>query len=227
MVAEKRPLVIVGDSSFGEVAFELLSASGKFDVVGFAVNKAYRKRDTLLGRPVLVLEELEEIHPAATVEVFVALTYRELNRARARLCRDLKSRGYSLASYVSARAEVWDNVSVGENTFIFEHNTVQPFCSIGDNVILWSGNHIGHHSVIHDNVFIASQVVVSGHCVIGENSFIGVNATIADQVVVAKDSWIGPGSLITKNTEEGAMYRTQETPKSLVGARRFFRVSDD
>jgi len=226
MGPEKRPLIIIGDSSFAEVAFELLNASKTFDVVGFAVNKAYRKRDTLLCRPVLALEELEEKYPAAAVEVFVALTYRELNRARTRLCRDMKSRGYKLASYVSPQATVWNNVSIGENTFIFEHNTVQPFCSIGNNVILWSGNHIGHHSVIEDNVFIASQVVVSGHCKIGENSFLGVNATIADQVCVAKDSWIGPGSLISKDTEEGAMYRTESTSKSSVGARRFFRVSD-
>ena len=223
----KRQLVIVGDSSFAEVACELFDEAGNYDVAAFSVSAAFHRRDTLLGRPVHVLEELAAHCPAETHDAFVALTYRELNRARARLCAEMRARGYGLATYVSPRALVWRNVTVGENSFIFENNVVQPFCTIGDNVILWSGNHIGHHSVIEDHVFIASHVVVSGHCRVGRNSFLGVNATVADQVSIGSDNWIGPGTLITKDTEADAMYRAESTPKSTVGARRFFRVKSD
>ena len=52
----------------------------------------------------------------------------------------------------------------GDNCFILEDNTVQPFVTIGNNVTLWSGNHIGHDSVIEDDCFISSHVVVSGTC---------------------------------------------------------------
>ena len=48
---------------------------------------------------------------------------------------------------------------IGENTFIFEANVVQPGVTVGDNVVLWSGNHIGHDSVIEDHCFIASHAV--------------------------------------------------------------------
>jgi sugar O-acyltransferase (sialic acid O-acetyltransferase NeuD family) len=222
-----RRLVIAGDSSFAEVAFELFDAEGRYEVAAFAVHEAFRKRTTLLGRPVHALEEITEHFPPQTHDAFVALTYRELNRARARLCAEMKAKGYRLATYVSPQAFVWRNVTLGENTFIFENNVVQPFCTVGDNVILWSGNHIGHHSTIEDNVFIASHIVVSGHCRVGRNSFIGVNATLADQVNIAADSWIGPGSLITKDTEEGSMYRAESTLKTTVGAKRFFRVKDE
>jgi sugar O-acyltransferase (sialic acid O-acetyltransferase NeuD family) len=222
-----RRLVIAGDSSFAEVASELFDADGRYEVVAFAVHEAFRKRSTLLDRPVYALEKIPEHCPPQSHDAFVALTYRELNRARARLCDEMKAKGYRLATYVSPQAFIWRNVTLGENTFIFENNVVQPFCAVGDNVILWSGNHVGHHSTIEDNVFIASHVVVSGHCRVGRNSFIGVNATLADRVNIAADSWIGPGTLITKDTQGGSMYRSESTLKSAVGAKRFFRVTDE
>jgi sugar O-acyltransferase (sialic acid O-acetyltransferase NeuD family) len=223
----KRGLVIVGDSSFAEVACELFDEEGKYEVAAFAVHEAFRKRDSLLGRPLYSLENIAANCPPETHDAFVALTYRELNRARARICAEMKERGFALATYISRHAFVWRNVEVGENTFIFENNVVQPFCTVGNNVILWSGNHVGHHSTIEDNVFMASHIVVSGHCRVGRNSFIGVNATLADQVTVAADNWIGPGTLVTKDTEEGAMYRIESTEKSPVRAKKFFRVKTD
>ena len=66
--------------------------------------------------------------------------------------------------------------TVGENSFILEANTLQPFVNIGNDVVLWSGNHIGHHSIISDHVFFTSHVVLSGNCVVGSNCFLGVNS---------------------------------------------------
>ncbi len=219
-----EPLVIVGDSSFAEIACEYFAAAGKYDVVGFTVDREFLRRDSLLGRPVFALDELVDRHPPAQCAAFVALTYRELNRARARLVAKLRGLGFRLASYVSEHAFVWPNVSIGENCFIFENNVIQPFVRIGDNVIAWSGNHIGHHTVIGDNVFLASHVVISGHVTIGRNCFFGVNATVADQVVIGDDNWVGPNALITKDTPAGAMYRTEATPPAKAQTYRFFKI---
>ena len=52
---------------------------------------------------------------------------------------------------------------IGENCFIFEDNTIQPFVVVEDNVILWSGNHIGHHSVIKNHNFVSSHVVIDDY----------------------------------------------------------------
>ena len=79
----------------------------------------------------------------------------------------MKSLGYELVSYVSSRCSFLSQYPPGDNCFILEDNTVQPFVRIGSNVTLWSGNHIGHDSVIGDHCFISSHVVVSGHVSIG------------------------------------------------------------
>jgi len=219
-----EPLIIVGDRSFAEIACEYFTAQGKYEVVGFAVDRAFLKRSDLFGRPVIALDEVQKRFPPGQCAAFVALTYRELNRARARLVSTMRTYGYRLASYVSERAFVWPNVSIGENSFIFENNVIQPFVRIGENVIAWSGNHIGHHSRIGDNVFLASHVVISGHVTVGKNCFFGVNATVADLVSIADDNWIGPNTLISQDTAPGAMFRAESTQPSRVPSYRFFKI---
>jgi acetyltransferase-like isoleucine patch superfamily enzyme len=110
-----------------------------------------------------------------------------------------------LISYISSRATIFDN-EIGDNCFILENNTLQPFTKIGNNVVLWSGNHIGHHGHIKDHVTFTSHVVMSGHCVIGENSFLGVNATLRDGLNIAKGTLVGMAAAITKDTEEWGVY---------------------
>ena len=219
-----EPLVIVGDSSFAEVACEYFAAGKQYEVVGFTVDREFLQRDQLLGRPVFALDEVTQRHPPERCTAFVALTYRELNRARARLVAKMRGLGYRLASYVSEHAFVWPNVTIGENCFIFENNVIQPFVTIGENVILWSGNHIGHHTTIGDNVFLASHVVISGHVTVGRNCFFGVNATVADRVAIADDNWIGPNTLIAHDTGVGAMHRAESTPAHKVPTYRFFKL---
>jgi len=214
-----KKLVIVGDGEFAEIACEYFTQDSPYEVVAFAVESQYRKRDALFDRPVVDFETLHERFPPSDADVFVAVSYVQLNRVRARLFRDAKQRGYTAASYVSSRAFVWHNVTVGENSFIFEGNTLQYHARVGDDVILWSGNHIGHRSVIGDHCYLSSHVVVSGYCDIGRSCFLGVNSTIGDRVRIADDCVIGAGAVVLKNTEPQKVYRgnpaTAAGPSSL------------
>jgi len=220
-----RKLVIVGDSAFAEIAREYFDADSPYEVVGFAVESAYLRRGELHGLPVVPFEELERHFPAPEHDVFVATVYTQLNRLRTRLAQAAKARGYRLASFISPRAFVWRNATLGEHCFVFEDNTVQPFVSIGDNVVLWSGNHIGHHSVIESNCFVSSHVVISGFCTIGANSFLGVNATLANNIKVGRDNWVGPNTALMKDTPDGALFKTEQPEPARISAPRFFKVA--
>jgi sugar O-acyltransferase (sialic acid O-acetyltransferase NeuD family) len=219
-VAEK--LIIVGDSLFAEIAYEYFTHDSPYEVVVFAVEAEYRKRDELLGLPVVDFETLAETHDPAEHDVYAALVYTQVNRLRARLAAEAKRRGFGLASYVSSRAFVWRNVQLGEHCFIFEDNTIQPFVTVGSNVVMWSGNHIGHHSTIRDNVFVASHVVVSGSVDVGENSFLGVNSTFVNDITIGRDAWIGPHVVITRDVEPGSVYRPARSEKRDVTSLEMF-----
>lgn len=221
----QRKLVIVGDSAFAEVAREYFDAESDHQVVAFAVEQAFLKRESLHGLPVVPFETLAQQFTPSEHDVYVAVVYTQLNRLRARLAAQAKAQGFALASFVSPRAQVWRNATLGEHCFVFEHNTVQPFVQIGANVVLWSGNHIGHHSLIEDHCFVSSQVVVSGFCRIGAYSFLGVNSTLANNVSLGRDNWLGPGTTVMKDTPDGALFKAEQPEPARVSAPRFFRVA--
>jgi len=222
----ERKLVIVGIGETATLAVEYFTHDSPYSVVGYSVERAFLKETVYNGLPVVPLDELEWHYPPLEFEVFVAVSSTQLNRLRTRLYRTVKEKRYTCASYISSRAFVWRNVEIGENCFIFEDNTVQPFVKIGNNVVLWSGNHIGHNTVIRDNCFIASHVVISGYCNIGENCFLGVNSTVINNITVARDCFIGAGALIQKDTEEGKVYQAVGTEASKVGSLRLFRIKE-
>lgn len=222
-----KKLIIVGDAAFAEIAFEYFTDDSDYEVVAFSVESQYLTKDACCGLPVVPFEKLTALYPPETHEIFVALTYGSLNRVRKRLYEESKAKGYTIATYISSRAFVWKNVSVGENCFIFENNTVQPFVTIGNNTIVWSGNHIGHHSKIGNHVFISSHVVISGFDTIGDSCFLGVNATLINNLDIAEDCWIGPGCTVTKNTLKGSFFKPNVASPVDLTTYRYFKIESN
>ncbi len=140
--------------------------------------------------------------------MFVPISFKKMNHLRAARYDTAKQKGYELVSYVSSRATTWPDFECGDNCFIFEDNTVQPFVTLGNDIVMWSGNHIGHHSVIKDHVTITSHVVISGSCVIEPFCFFGVNSTIRDETCIARETLVGAGVIILKDTQEFEVYKS-------------------
>ena len=197
----KTNLVIFGTGDIAQIAKYYFDIDSDFNVVAFTVDQPYLKAETFEGVPVVPFETLEEEFPPVNFHLFIALSYKNLNKVRAAKYQEAKNKGYSLASYVSSRCSYLSQFKAGDNCFIFEDNTIQPFVTIGNNVTLWSGNHIGHHSKIDDHNFVSSHVVISGHCHVEPYCFLGVNATIHNDVRIATENVIGAGSIITKSTQ--------------------------
>jgi sugar O-acyltransferase (sialic acid O-acetyltransferase NeuD family) len=204
-------VVIFGIGDFARVARVYLDEDSEHRVVAFTVHERYTESTELEGIPVVPFETLTETHPPSEHAMLVAIGFSGVNRLRREIYEASKSLGYTLISYVNSKATYWGTLQLGDNCFIFEENVIQPNVRIGNNVILWSGNHVGHDSTIEDHCFIASHVVISGNVTIGESSFVGVNATFRDGITVAPRCVIGAGTLIMKDTEEGAVYSVRGT----------------
>jgi len=222
-----KKLIIVGSGETGLIAYEYFQFDSEYEVVAFSVNEQYITDKSINNLPIIPFEILEEKYPPSEYEVYVAISSGKLNRNRTKVYGEAKAKEYTCATYISSKAFIWKNVEIGENCFIFEDNTLQPFVKIGNNVTLWSGNHIGHNTTIKDNCFISSHCVISGFCEIGENSFLGVNCTIEDNTKIAKDNFIGAGALIQKNTNEKDFYQVKQTELSKVNTHRLFKIKED
>jgi sugar O-acyltransferase (sialic acid O-acetyltransferase NeuD family) len=217
---KRRKAVIFGVASFAEVADFYLTHDSDYEVVGFTVSEP---GTDFLGRPVVPFDRVQDSFPPSDHDIFVAVGYARMNRVRERFINEAKAKGYRPLSYVCSKATRWGEAGLGENVFIFEDNTIQPFVSIADGTILWSGNHIGHHSSIGPYCFITSHVVVSGHCKVGSHCFIGVNATISENVTIGSRNLIGPAALVQKDTEDGAVYVAERAKRIPRDSGAFFK----
>ncbi len=202
----KKSLVIFGFGEIAQLAHFYFSTDSEYEVIAFTVDAAYLSDTTFCGLPVVAFEDVTRHYSPEKYELFIALSYAKLNAVRKEKYLAAKALGYRLANFISSQATILNDGLIGENCFIFEDNTIQPFVSIGNNVTLWSGNHIGHHSVIKDHCFIASHVVISGGVEIEEQCFIGVNATLRDHIKVGEKCVIGAGTLLLSNAEAEGVY---------------------
>lgn len=219
-----KSVVIFGAGDIAEVAHFYLTRDAAAEVKAFTVDAEYLKNASFCGLPVVAFDELQREFPPSACDMFVAVSYARLNALRTERCAQARSKGYRLISYVSSKASTWPGLSIGENCFILEDNTIQPFVTIGNNVTLWSGNHIGHHASIGDNCFITSHVVVSGGVSIGESCFIGVNATIRDHVRIGRSCVIGAGSLMLQDAPDFAVYTQPAAELSKVPSTRLRKI---
>lgn len=200
-------IIIFGLQDYAELARYYLENDSPHDVAAFCVNKAYvPENHHFKGLPVLAFEDIAQTHPPENFHFFAPMSPKNMNRDRERVFNEIRAQGYRMISYVSSKATVFDN-EIGENCFILENNTLQPFTCVGNNVVLWSGNHLGHHSFIHDHVTFTSHVVMSGHCNIGANSFLGVNSTLRDGITIGEGCFITMASAVTKDTEPWSVYK--------------------
>jgi sugar O-acyltransferase (sialic acid O-acetyltransferase NeuD family) len=202
----QKKLIIIGTGLFAEVARSYFEELDNYEVLAFACHEAYKTTDVVYGRPLIAIEALTQCYEPTAVDVFVAIGYGKMNRVRQKVYEEMKELGYRCATFIHPSVRIWSSTTIGENVFIFEDNTIQPFTKIGKNTVLWSGNHVGHHSSIGDNCFISSHVVISGSCSVGNNVFIGVNSTIHDNIIIADECLIGSGTLITKSTAPKEVY---------------------
>jgi sugar O-acyltransferase (sialic acid O-acetyltransferase NeuD family) len=213
-------LVIFGAGDIARLAHHYFTHDSPHEVAAFVVDRAFRQADAFQGLPLIDAEDVTDRFPPGDYDMFVAMSYAKMNAVRAEKYASMKAAGYRLVSYVSSRCSYLSQTPPGDNCFILEDNTVQPFVTIGNNVTLWSGNHIGHDVTIEDHCFITSHVVVSGWVRIGTRSFIGVNATLRNSITIAPETLIGAGAIIMKNTKPKQVYMPER-------AKLFPKASDE
>jgi len=204
--------VIFGIGDFARVACFYFRHDSAIDVAAFTVDEQFLTQRDLMDLPVVSWEQLSKTHPPSDFALFVAVGYSRVNKNREEVFRRAKAAGYEMITYVCSKATTWPDLTVGEGSFIFENNVIQPFVKIGSNTVLWSGNHIGHDSTVGDHVFITSHMVISGNGRIGNNTFIGVNATLRDGITIGENCVVGAGTVLLKDAAAGSVFKATSTP---------------
>jgi len=217
-------LVLFGTGRGADVAFRYLKRDGDHEICGFTLDAAYLKRTTFHDLPVVPFEEVETRFPPDDYRMLILLGYQEMNQLRARKYLQAKAKGYTLASYVSSDIFRPEELSVGENCFILDNQSICLDVKIGNNVVMWSSNHAGDLSVIHDHAWISSHVTIAAEVTVGESCFLGIGAFISNNVKLAKNTFVGANALITSDTKEGGVYVCSEQKELGVDSVDFMRI---
>jgi sugar O-acyltransferase (sialic acid O-acetyltransferase NeuD family) len=205
-------VIIFGTELTAELAHYYLTNDSDHEIVAFTLNEAFITESTFKGIQIVPFETLENDFPPSDFMFFSPLTELRMNQFRADIYNQAKTKGYQCINYISSYATVLTK-DIGENNFILEDNTIQPFVKIGNNNVFWSGNHIGHHSEIGDHVFFTSHVVLSGRCIVGDYSFFGVNATIRDKLTIEIGTLLAMGGNLTKHTSPWSIWKGNPATK--------------
>lgn len=217
----QKKLIIFGTGEIATLAKFYFTYDSEYKVVGFSADDEYCHSEIFEDLPLVPFSRLVTLYPPDQYDLHVALSYVKLNKLREEKYFQVKKAGYKLASYVSSKCTTWPDLSIGDNCFILEDQTIQPTVTIGNNVMLWSGNHIGHGTQIGDHSYLASQVVISGNCKVGERCFFGVNATLKDFLTIGSDVFIAMDASVTKDLPSGSVIlghrSTVYEPDNLVG----------
>ncbi len=218
-------VVIFGIGKIADEAYFYLTNDSAHEIVGFTVDEAFVDRESMFGKPVIPFEKITEHYPPSAYHMFVALGYQGLNTLRATKYQQAKAKGYRFVSYISSKAGNFGDIEVGENCFILDNTTLQPFSKVGNNVTIWSNNIIGHHSTIEDHCYIAGHVSIAGHTTVGAHTFVGINALIGHGIRVGQKNLIGAGAIVTKSTEDESVYIVPDTPKFRLDSTSFVKMT--
>lgn len=220
-------IVIFGTGKMAELAHLYFTKDQAFDVVAFCVDEQHKGDQTIFRNlPLVSFETVEKQYPPNEFKMFVAIGYTKLNALRKEKYFAAKSKGYTLVSYACQRSIIWDDVTFGDNCFIFENQVMQPHVQIGNNVIIWSGNHFGHDVQIGDHSFIASHCVLSGGVQIGKSNFVGVNATFRDAISTGDHCIIGAGVILLNHAKEKSVYIAESTKPYPIDSEKFEKIMD-
>ncbi len=224
MMEMKKKLIIFGTGQIAQLAHYYFLNDSQYDICCFTIDQNYITETTFCSLPVYSFEIIEKKYSPSEHDLFIALSYSELNSIRKAKYLEAKSKGYNLASYVSSYSTVLNDFNIGENCFILEDNTIQPFARIGNNVTLWSGNHIGHHSSIGDHSFVSSHVVISGGVQIGDQCFLGVNSTIRDHITIGNKTIVGAGALVLHDQHANSLIKGLASKNSKEGSSKIKKI---
>lgn len=213
-----KQLVIVGTGQMAELSCSQFTHNTDYRVVGFAVGREFIKTDKLLGLPLVPLEKLRMQFPPESTEAFISVGPVKNNAVRAALFDELRHEGYRFANFISPRAVVSPDVTMGENVYVGHLSVISSWCRIGDGVVIGSTINVGHHCHIRRHAFLAGHTVLAGSVDVGERAFIGAGVTIRDNVTIGEASVVGAGATILGDVEPNSVYATERASKLAIAA---------
>ena len=169
----KKPAVVVGAGTYGEVYLYYLRQAG-IPVAGFVDDHPDKSGTQIDGVPVLgttsILDRL--------FEEGIGALYAPIgnNSARVRFHEFARSRGIATPNFVHASVVLDSTIAPNAGIFILPGATIMPLSRIGPDVMLSANASVAHHSILEQGVFLSTKASVGANIRVGQCTYIGRGA---------------------------------------------------
>lgn len=115
----------------------------------------------------------------------------------------IEAKGGKFITYISPKATVSPNATIGEGSFIGSLTFVSDNVCIGKHAMIHGVSTFGHDVKIGDFVSVEAYSFFGGYAEVGDFSTIHVRSTILRHTKVGANASVGAASVVIRNVKDG------------------------
>jgi len=205
----KKKIVIVGNGSLAKTLGYFVMQDGKYDLIGFAIEKKYIKEKKLLNKKIFTFQQLNKLKINNNFEIINGIGYQQNCLIRKKIQEKL-GKEFKFHKYIHSKSYVSKFCKISPGAIIMPNASLETNSVIGLGAVIWSNVVVGHGSKIGDFCWLSAGCVVGGNTIVKKNSFVGINASITNKITIGENNIIGINTSIQKSTSKNGVFITKQ-----------------
>lgn len=204
-------LILIGGGGHCRSCIDVIESEARYSIHGI-LDSSLSLGDQVAGYP--VLGDDRDIGQYAKQGFSFLITVGHIGNAtlRKKLYQLVINEDGLLATVISARAYIANNVAISKGTIVMHDALINVGSSIGDNCIINSKALIEHDCIILPHCHISTAAVVNGGVTVGQETFFGSNATSKHGVSINEGTFIKANSCFVSNETKKIAFLTTIYP---------------
>ncbi len=219
---KEKKLAIFGNSLMAELVHFYFNKFTDYKTSFFVTERKFLKEKKIKSVNVISLDNFLKLNKDEFT-VFIAIGYSSLNKKREEFYHFFKKKNFKLTNFIHPLASAYHN-KIGDNNFIMDNVSINPYTKIGSNNIFWSNSIIGHHNIVGNNNFFSGNSTISGNCKIKNNCFFGVNSSTKDNIDIGNFCFIDANQYVAKRLKQKTFFNLNVNPKFKINSFQVFNL---
>lgn len=207
-------IIIVGFGGHAKSVIDSIERAKQYEIIGYTdIEQSAEYR----GYPYLGNDDvLQRYYDQGIKYAFITVGYIGHGILRNQLYLRLKQIGYVLPVVADISAQIAQDVSIGEGTFVGKGAIINAAVNIGRMCIINTGAIVEHDCRVGDFAHVSVGSVLCGTVSVGQAAFVGANATIIQGKAIGDNCIVAAGAVIRKDLSADHIFYNQDLVKPRV-----------
>ena len=112
-----KKILIFGNSDYAKVVTQYLQEC--YEIVAYVVHRQYLNEKMFLNKPLVAFEDICELYPPHSYQMFVAIGYKQINAIKERIYKSVKESGYKCITYIHSSVRMINGGGGGEYPYFY------------------------------------------------------------------------------------------------------------